>query len=427
MQCDHPRYITWEVTSACNHRCVFCYNGENVVSAVPNRADEIAQFIIEQKPVCVSLSGGEALLFFDELKKYIDLFAKHAINVRIQTNGALITEQIAAYCVQHRIDLMVSFPSCDEQVFEQIVGKKQSFERVLNSLKVLHKYRVDFQPNIVVTKLNLHTVKETICFLHEQFHPRGIFVSRATKAHSAEKSFEEIMLNNEELCQLFDDCAALAGKYNINIKSCGGYPLCLFRSQDSYSIFGKVCGAGKNDFVLSNSGDVRVCTRDDRVYGNVFEEPLQKILERMSEWTEPVVPLACTSCNKKDVCHGGCHMASLEKDRHAGSLDVNADPNNTPVRYKHTKKLPRIRFFTRYSVLSATIVDEGSCCRISQGMAYGYFTKETGLFLQSKQTCCLLIMAFSLRQSLRETGIVLSRLLTIGAIAEVGKKLKKGS
>ena len=347
MREHYPTHITWELNSECNHRCIYCYNFYHQQNASENDSDKnleyISNFIVSKHPTSVTISGGEPLILFPRMKPYIIKFVRNKIRVRIFTNGSIITEEIAEFCAKNNISLMISFPSADAKIFTVITGCEDSYDSTIKGMHILKRYGVIFQPNIVVTTLNLETLADTIHFLHTNFSPAGIFVSRATKPSNATDDFKEFLLNNTQLEQLFHVCVALADKYNIAIKSCGGFPLCIFKSQKAYDIFGKVCGAGERDCVITSSGDVRVCTRDDSVYGNIFKESFEEIMDRMKAWRQYDLPQQCTACNKKESCRGGCHMSSTEQNRNPGSLDHNAEPSNVPINFKHKIKRRRVK------------------------------------------------------------------------------------
>lgn len=338
----YPTHITWEINSECNYRCIYCYNFNHRQNTTESDFDKnlkyTSSFIVSQRPTSVTISGGEPLMLFPMLKSYIVNLLRNKIRVRIFTNGSFITEEIADFCAQNNISLMVSFPSADSKVFAVITGCKHSYDSTIAGLHILQRYGVTFQPNIVVTTLNIETLADTIVFLHTNFSPAGIFVSRATKPSNATDDFAELLLNNTQLEQMFNVCVEFADKYNIAIKSCGGFPLCIFKSQKAYDIFGKVCGAGERDCVITSSGDVRVCTRDDSVYGNIFKEPFEQITDRMKVWRQYELPQQCSACNRKKSCRGGCHMSSTEQNRNPGSLDYNAEPSNVPIYFKHKIK-----------------------------------------------------------------------------------------
>ena len=106
-----PQTVFWDVTSACNLRCVHCYGtsespspGELTTFEALRVLDEMAACGVE----AVSFSGGEPLL----RKDFIEL-AAHAgrqgfKSVGVATNGTLIDESMARRLRETGIDVQVS-------------------------------------------------------------------------------------------------------------------------------------------------------------------------------------------------------------------------------------------------------------------------------------------------------------------------------
>lgn len=101
---------------------------------------------------------------------------------------------------------------------------EQSPESTVAGLHMLKKHGVTFQPNIVVTTMNLATLADTVLFLHTTFSPTGIFVSRATKPSNAAGDFTKLLLNNAQLEEMFHVCAEMGEQYRITMKTCGAFP-----------------------------------------------------------------------------------------------------------------------------------------------------------------------------------------------------------
>lgn len=420
----NPAYISLEVTAACNHRCIYCYN-ENALCEHPKATDEelcrITDFIISKKPICVTLSGGEVLLMFDGIRPYIDKILSNGSCVRILTNGTLITDEMAEYFAERGIHLLVSFPCVKRDIFEKMTGSASTYDSAVNGMKLLKKHGVVFSPNVVVTTLNLHWVKDTVIFLQNEFSPSGIFVSRATAPVGASEICKNALLDNEQLQELFDICVSLSKKRKILLKTCGGFPLCVLNSQRAYDIFGKVCGAGKRDFLVTASGDIRLCSRDSLVYGNIFRDSFEELAKNMSEIRKQSAPSACLGCGKKDICRGGCHMSSAEDDRNLASLDYNADPNNVPVKYKVKRKKTSVSLFKTYRLNIIQAVELNGLFRIAVGMRYDCFPYRVYRFISEKGEFGFFDLKKYCRMSFSESKSIMSRLKTIGAISEISK------
>ena len=120
---DARSYFTTVVintTESCNLRCRYCsrykeqYHSEKTMSdeimfLSVKKAIEHAKLIKER--VVVQFHGGEPLLFFTKIKKTLESFSKKdlkKIDLRIQTNGTLITDDILKFCLDYDIHLGIS-------------------------------------------------------------------------------------------------------------------------------------------------------------------------------------------------------------------------------------------------------------------------------------------------------------------------------
>ena len=271
----YPAYVGWDVFSRCNHNCFYCYNywrnkSELAPAETTDRLSSIADFIISKKPAIVLISGGEPLLIFDEIKHHIIRFYNHNIFVRIQTNGSLITDDVAKFCAEYKVHLMVSFPCQKKEIFEKITNSCNTYEKVIQGMDYLKQHKVIFSPNIVVSKMNLYELQNTTDFLIDRYNCEKLFISRVTRPSNAADEFDEYDLDTEDLKYFFKQCEAVQKKKDICIRSCGGYPFCIFPSKKSLKMFAKGCAAGKNDYVVDAVGNVRACSRASDILGNIF-------------------------------------------------------------------------------------------------------------------------------------------------------------
>lgn len=326
--------IAWEVTDSCNHNCFYCYNHfktNEISNEDVNDYDKIAEKILSFQPVSVAITGGEPLLVFDKVKKSIETFIQQNIFVRLLTNGTLITEEIAHFLKKSNIQVMVSVPANDSDIFYKITGMN-SYDNVVAGLDLLHKYGVDFLINIVVQSMNLQYMESTADFLIHRYSLESIYFSRATKPIGVDNSIENQLLDNEQLNTFFDKCVDIRKRYDISVRTCGGYAYCSIDNKDAISIFAKGCGIeGEQSFVINSKGDVRFCGKDNRTYGNIFEENISSIRQRMKMQNDFALPHECKRCKWRKLCKGGCHMSSYTDKPAFNNIDANANPKNTKL------------------------------------------------------------------------------------------------
>lgn len=426
MQCNeilYPPFVSWEINTECNHNCIYCYNYKaksNYVSSYDDeKMDKVASFILEHKPISVSISGGEPLLLYKTVKKQIERFVEQGIYVCIYTNGSLITDEMADFFEQKNVRVMVSFPSVLEEEFCKIVCNQYTYDSVIEGLEILKKHNVNFQPNIVVTSINCHSLQKTIEFLNEHYRPSTVFISRTTKPSNAGEEYDAVKLNRQQMNEVYDTCIKLAKLYNIRMRSCGGFALCAFDTEESRTVFGKVCSFGVDGYTITSEGDIRVCSREGRVYGNIFVDDFKKIRETMSEWKKEIPPEECLGCKYYEVCRGGCRMAADKGCKSPVQIDCDAKPELTvtwgQIRTEQYKYCP----FHIFRVSTFSVIEDEIACRISHLYKYLYVDKKIADFLKRKNKFTLIEMCLWCRVRYRTACSLVKRLQKSNIISKV--------
>ncbi|MBI5700394.1 anaerobic ribonucleoside-triphosphate reductase activating protein [Candidatus Saganbacteria bacterium] len=91
---DYPNEIACTLfVSGCNFRCPFCYNPDLVLerdAGVAISEDEALDFLEGRKELLdgVCITGGEPLLYYPELKGFIEKAKKLGYKVKLDTNGS---------------------------------------------------------------------------------------------------------------------------------------------------------------------------------------------------------------------------------------------------------------------------------------------------------------------------------------------------
>lgn len=96
---------------------------------------DIANRIVDSKPVIVTITGGEPLSVFHKIKSSIDLLIKNNIFVSINTNSTLVNNEISDYIKSNRIPLFVSLPCSNPEICDQIINVKGEFELIDKNIK----------------------------------------------------------------------------------------------------------------------------------------------------------------------------------------------------------------------------------------------------------------------------------------------------
>jgi len=144
----YPPSVQWEITPLCNQNCIHCYNHyrtdfDSIANTFLSSEDyflSIAKKLIENKPLSVTITGGEPLLVWNKIKSSIKLFRENDILVNLNTNAILVNQEIAEFLYSYRISCFVSLPTSDPILCDFITSSHQSLEKISKGVKILREF-----------------------------------------------------------------------------------------------------------------------------------------------------------------------------------------------------------------------------------------------------------------------------------------------
>ena len=392
----YPPSVFWEVTERCNHNCLHCFNywrTDKDLCIRGNSAEDyiaVAKKLVDLKPVKVILTGGEPLTVFSELKAAVELLLQNHITVSVNTNAALLTDEIAEYFSRNRITMFVSFPSCVPDEFDKIVDRAGAFEKVKAALSIAVKHRLMFSFNIVVSRINLQSTFETAEYLKDKYQIHNLSVTRVSMPLNAREHFDEYMLTKDEFAELSSIYVRICNELGLSVKPASVITPCSITDREAYNLLitnGSGCEAGKTSFVISAGNKVRACARDSKEYGDFLSEPFPIIWDRMDEWRDDTfIPSECMTCKRKSFCRGGCRIDSIVNMGDRNGLDCYSDPRAISVDYpKAPYSLPDWDLQTAFLIPENTsFCEEDFAVRVSLFGRHIYCTRRYADFLEAQ-------------------------------------------
>jgi uncharacterized protein len=312
----------------CNLRCGYCFYIGHLGRTAPHprMSDAVLERTIAgymRSPQATSYTfswqGGEPTLmgvaFF---KRAVELQRRYArpgaiVCNALQTNGTLITDELAAFLAEYKFLFGVSLdgPAQAHDHYRKTIEGKPSHAAVLRGIDRLRRHGADFN---ILALVNSRTVKQpqeiygylkNQGFFHQQYVPCVEF--------DAEGRLQPYSVTGSEwgsfLCAIFDRwVAADVGRISIR----------LFDSIVEYLVSGKrnACTMGtdcRQYFVVEHDGAVYPCdffVRDDVRLGNVSSNSWRELLASpvyrrfglaKASWSDE-----CRFCPWLALCHGDC-------------------------------------------------------------------------------------------------------------------------
>lgn len=428
----YPPNIQWEVTSECNHNCLYCYNywrkDEEIIACMTKQLSEeqymiMAKRIVQQRPLSVVITGGEPFTVFEKVKPAIKYMRDNGIIISINTNIALLKYSIESFLKENNIGLFVSFPCSVPEICDKITSRKGSRDRIVEKLDMAVEYGLSFDFNMVVSKLNINYIETSVEFLINRYKIRKISLTRVSKPVNSDSSFDKNLLDFEGLKKLQDISVKLAKKYGITIDTSCPYTPCSIYSQEAFDMFAykRLCTAGKTTFAIDVDGNVKACPRDSKTYGNILKDEFEDIWQAMISWRDgSFLPDECKNCKVLSKCFGGCRVDSYPFTGKMNCLDMISNPNNLPIKFEKTDIQEKKTDYSGSDIFivsdNAEFIEDNGCFRASVGRKYIFITREFFDFLKAHKSFSLKMIMEEFNEDLQMAQNVVGTLSTFDII-----------
>ncbi|MBU1108755.1 MAG: radical SAM protein [Candidatus Riflebacteria bacterium] len=330
-----PKTAVLELTSRCNHRCVFCstpWDADSPVSDKFSCADEMStaqwqeciDFMLGKNIYGFAFTGGEPFLRPDlfELIDYVKArSARHPefaedgrvcghfdkpLELTIISNGRLINADHAAR-LKNKVDaVVVSLPGLKS--YAELTGGGDSAE-ALRAISLLSQQQVPVVVSICVSTKNLPELFENISagflagadqLLLNRFLPGG----RGTIHQELCLSAEQI----KQMLKIADEVCTAANRYgSIGTE----LPLCLCNEEYKMLTVGTQCSGGVEFFAVAPDGSVRPCNHSPVNLGHysALDQAIASDYWQTFK-NRDYLPEMCNKCQHMLECDGGCREAA---------------------------------------------------------------------------------------------------------------------
>lgn len=328
-----PFLVVWNLTNACNLRCLHCY--QNAGKPLPDELTLEEKFdVVDQLSradvALLAFSGGEPTMARDFLP--VARYANDAgMYISVATNGTLLTERRVKEMVEAGVKYVdISVDGLNPETHDNFRGVKGAWEKTIRGIEMcldaglttamattLTRYNFDEFDGIVdfAKKLGVHRL---IIF---NFIPTGRG-REIVEADLTPRMREELMRKEyEELDRGFTVVTTAPQFARICLAAGPEGPLGLAHFGDA-RIRGKAralaefvggCGCGRLYCALQPNGDVTPCVFMPLKVGSLREASFQEIWDRSpvlaSLRTREDLEGYCGPCQFRNVC-GGCRARS---------------------------------------------------------------------------------------------------------------------
>lgn len=309
-----PIFYALELTPVCNNRCLGCSNvfiaqQEKTTRRGQNRnnpldANNWRAVLDRITPYAYSfkITGGEPTLHpqFQEIIREID---KRGIPYTVFTNARWqnpreLVELLKS--VSSCTGLLISLHGATPEAHEAFSGVPGSFEETIHNIRLAVDSGLTVVTSTVITSHNWDEI-ETIADL-----AKDLGADHAVFSRYSGPSLPLVEPTDEQLMEAVTTVARLQeeGK-RIKFGNC--IPQCFVPNSSTG------CLAGVAYCAVDPWGNLRPCTHDRMICGNILAQSIQEIWhgEIMKSWRN-FIPEGCSDCMALDRCHIGCRAAARQ-------------------------------------------------------------------------------------------------------------------
>jgi len=325
-------YVVVEVTEACHHRCLHCYNfwrDQRAPVKAPQTLSraEILKIIREIRLVSplrqIAISGGEPLLRPD-LPDIVTELVEEGLGVTVITSGTLLTaERLRRFPAETVFEFTLF--SVDAQLHDRIAGRAGAFQKVIRGIQLAGRSNFRLILACVINRLNAHDVLRTI-ELGIALKAEAAMFNRINLTRATLPLADQLVPSVAQLTQALDAAEEAATRYGISVMVSVPIPPCVIDVSRYEHLQIGWCPRGGDGayYTISYNGLVRPCNHSSVILGDLRRENFAEIVERESTraFWQPL-PTECRNCQHplRDSCGGGCVAASHECYGTAARMD----------------------------------------------------------------------------------------------------------
>lgn len=311
---DAPYYAVWEITLACNLRCIHCgsragakRDRELTTEEALRVVDQLADAGVQE----VTLVGGEAYLRPD-WDSILRALADRGIRTSIATGGRGLTRERARRARDAGVTTVGVSIDGLEPTHDRLRGVNGSWRWAIEAMDVLREEGVRVTANTQVNRANFGDLDGLLNALISRIAGWQVQLTAALgrAADRPDLVFQpyDMLAFVPKLAELKKRCDAAGIELapGNNVGYFGPYEEIL-RRRYGRPIHWEGCVAGKNAVGIESDGTIKGCPSlqtDAYARGNLRETTIREILPKLRPNYEPWG--FCGTCYYADVCRGGC-------------------------------------------------------------------------------------------------------------------------
>jgi radical SAM protein with 4Fe4S-binding SPASM domain len=317
-----PSHPVWEMTTACNLRCIHCHASGGKPAPDELSTEEAKRMLSQLAEIkefrMMAFTGGEPLVR-DDLFELLAYSQALGFTNTMATNATLIDDAVAKRLRRCGVVIAaVSLDGFDAKTHDMVRGSQGSFQAALDGIRALRRAGILLHVNITAMEYNMNQIEQLMTLIDKlgtgillmyQLVPvgRGRGISAATLDLDANEQLIRFMAQAQQVTKAIMEPVAGPQYWPFLLQRAGIDDGPLLRLAET--VF-HGCSAGRGFVYIKPNGEVWPCPFIEVNCGNVRDLPFSEI------WTGSPVFMdlrerekrlkgRCGKCQYRRLC-GGC-------------------------------------------------------------------------------------------------------------------------
>ncbi|MFX1475462.1 MAG: radical SAM protein [Promethearchaeota archaeon] len=316
-----PIKVTVDITNRCNLACIHCYGGELFGRSpakdelTTNEFKKLIDRLASLGVAALPISGGEPLLRSD-LLAILEYAREKGLIVTVATNAIIVSSSTARRLGKLTKVVSVSLDGATPEIHDRIRGVKGAFKAAIKGIETLLDAGCYVVIIATLMKQNYESFLDTID-LSIKLGVQEFSAHRCSPSGRAAQNYQEIILNGAAVSELLKEIKNqgenMQGETEIGVSM----PAYETLTNDPLT---RGCPAGEISCSIGATGHVFPCPHFhsylEMSAGNIREKDFADIwfdsplLNSFRNVKATMLKGKCASCERKEVCLGGCKAAA---------------------------------------------------------------------------------------------------------------------
>jgi radical SAM protein with 4Fe4S-binding SPASM domain len=324
----YPSYVVWEITFACNMRCLHCGTAagkqrptELTTQEALSLIDELAGLGCEH----LVLSGGEPLMRKD-WRELARRSKKNGIGTYMITNGFAVTPEVADDMVAVGLDkVAVSFDGI-EKTHNFIRQRDDSYTRALRAFDLFRERNMVYDAVSQISNINIGELEEMRKIIID--HGCGNWRVQMTTTTGRMREYSDLILSLPNYVKLIDTMIDFRQRDGLRVSP--GENIGYFGCKGTELLNGGIylgCYAGTRVAGIESDGTVKGCLSmpEDFVEGNIRDSSFTEIWNNPEgfaynrRFTRDTASGFCHDCHYLPLCRAGCATTAFAQTGQRGN------------------------------------------------------------------------------------------------------------